>query len=352
MAKFIHQACVAFATQTLEGTYNSTLDGLTSTVTAANGLILGDRESGVKESGLDISFARSFRDKAPETSALTATLSDFLRADVPTFTFAFPFCGNRDAAASPPVAADATPIAGIDALLNGAGMTGADSGSDTWKYVFSDSTKPISALVYVSGMRLELLDCRVNLELSFEPGSVPIAEATIAVGSVKEQTVTAFPTTLTFGSQSSVSAPVVENLANQWQDTRGFSEGTLAIDNTIADVPDCNQTDGGIVKEKTARSVTFEGTLFADDADASAWGYEYSQLIEAAEGNLDELSFTVPPAMTATDPAKGVQVKLPKPELQAQTPVALGTKAGNTVTLVARGAAGAGGNDELEIYFV
>ncbi len=352
MAKFIHEACVAFAKQTAEGSYNATLDGLTSHVPVSNGLILGDRESGVKESGLDISFARAFRDKAPETSALTSTLSDFLRADVPTFTFAFPFCGNRDDASSPPVAADATPIMGIDALLNGAGMTGADSGSDTWKYVFSDSTKPISALVYVSGMRLELLDCRVNLEISFEPGSVPIAEATIAVGSVKEQTVTAFPTTLTFGSQSSVSAPVVENLANQWQDTRGFSEGTLVIDNTIAEIPDCNQTDGGTVKEKTARSVSFEATLFSDDAGASAWGYEYSQLVEAAEGNLDELSFTVPPAMTGGDPARGVQVKLPKPELQAQTPVALGTKAGNTVTLVARGAAGAGGNDELEIYFV
>lgn len=360
MSKYDFEVAVAFATQAGEGeaNYEATLDGITTSLSGDidgtdEGLVLGDSGSGIRESGLSLGFARSRRDKAFLGATLTRSISDFLKADVPTFDFAFPFGGNKSLATATPVDADATPLVGINALLEGAGLVGAASVSDPtvgWKYVFG-SPNPISGLVYVSGMRLELSDCRVvTLAIDYTPGGIAVATATIAVGSIKDQSLAALPTTLDYGLQASVSNPVVDSIAHQWQDTRGFSAGKLTINNTIDDIPDSNAADG-IVKEKSDREVTFEGTLFGDDSTDK--GYEYSQLIESVEGNLDQLSFTVGSAMVDdTTRQLAHQIQIPLPELQTQDVNALGTKAGYDVSVIARGAAAGSGNDELEVIFL
>ncbi len=345
--KFDFEVAVAFGTQTAEGTYNSTLDGISSTLSYTQGLVQGDSQSGIKESGLALGLERGLREKALIGSTFTRNLSDFLRAEVPTFTFAFPFVGNRADADGGPADADGTPIAGIDALLEGAGMVGAAWGSGIgWRYVFG-SPSPISALVYLSGMRLELLDCRSSMSIDFTPGSIPIATATLSVGSIKDQSLASLPTP-TWGEQASVSAPVVENIGNEWEDTRGFATGTLAISNSVTEIDDSNAPTGEVV-ENTGRETTFDATLFASSTVDK--GYEYSQLTATAEGTLDQLSFQVGSSMTAGNPAKAVQVVIPNPELTTQAANVLGTKAAYDISVSARGAAAGSGNDELEIYF-
>ncbi len=346
MAKFDFEVAVAFATQTAEGTYNATLDGITTSLSHTQGLLLGDPEAGVYESGLTLTLGRKRKDKAFLGSSRSRPLSDFLAAEVPTFTFAVPFVGNRADASDPPVDADATPLVGIDALLEGVGLVGAAWGGGVgWEYAFG-SPYPISALVYYSGNRLELLDCRCAHSIVFPYAGIPILTATIEVGSIKDHSVAALPTTLTWGEQATVSAPTCVSLANQWQDTRGFGTGTLAITPEITDVGDVNAATG-IVKEETDREVIFTGDLFADSTVDK--GYEYSQLIETTQGNLDELSFLVGSAMTANNPAEAVAISIPDPELTEASPIALGSKAGHDVNLIGRGTGS--GDNELYIRF-
>jgi hypothetical protein len=360
MAKFDFEVAVAFGTQDAEGSYNDALDAITTSLTANEtpgadsqpaGLILGDPEAGVRETGLSLTLGRSKKDKAFVGSSFTRSLSDFLKAEVRTFTFAFPFCGNRADASGPPIAADATPFPAMDALLEGSGLVGVTDAQPGWKYTFG-SPNPISALIYYFGNRLELLDCRCALSILFEPGSIPVATATIEVGSIKDHSLPGYgvPATLTYDvagvtAQQAVSAPVIQAVANTWREARGFSTAILGITPTFADIPDSNATTG-VVKEQENREVTFEGTLFADDTTDE--GHEYEQMTASDIATLDPLSFQVGDDMSGTDAVKAFEITIPDPEPDEVTIANLGTKAAHDVKLIARGATA---NSEFELLF-
>ena len=347
MSKFDFEVALAFATQTAEGTYNSTLDGITSSITHSQGLVLGSAAAGVGESGLSFGLAREGEERAVIGSTLSKPLDDFLRATVPTFQFVMPFCGNRADADATPVDANATPIAGLDALLEGMGLVGAAWGSGVgWRYVYG-SPNPISALVYFNGNRMELLDCRVSGKINFPAGGKAILTAEVAVGSIKDHAAGNVPGTTTYGEQETVSSPVVEGVGHGWRDTRGFQDLTLNLTPNVVDVADSNATDG-ITKDFDGRETTIEATLFADDSTDKI--YDYSQLVETDAANLDQLSFQVGADMVDdTTPAKAVQIVVPKPQLSASEIARLGQKAGSDVNLIARGSGS--GNNELEIIF-
>jgi hypothetical protein len=353
MAKYDFEAAVAFATQTAEGTFDPTLDAITTTLTASDGLILGASGNGVGDTGIDFGLGRSSTDASPFSGSFTRAISSFLKAEVPTFTFAFPFVGNRADAATPVVDADCTPMPGFDALLEGVGMVGIASVTTPtvgWSYTFG-SPFPISCLLHISGNRFELLDCRCTLSINFTAGEIPVATATIAVGSIKDHSAAAVPTTLTYDvagvtAQSSVSAPSVVSVAHDWQDTRGFQTLTLDIAPNIEDIPDSN-TSTGITKEASDRTTTISGTMFEDDTADKIMGY--TQITAAAVGTLDQLDFTVPPVATDGNPVKAVQIIAPYPEAQTYGYTKLGTKSGGDVSLILRGSAA---NDELEINFL
>ena len=353
MAKSDFEVAVAFATQSGEGeaSYDATLDAITDTLVLADGLVLGDADAGVRGSGLSLALGRKRKDKAFVGASFTRSLSDFLKAEVRTFTFAMPFCGNRGDATNPIEDADGIPITGLDALLEGMGMQGtAWAGADIGhRYVFA-SQNPISALVYYFGNRLELADCRVAGSVLFVPGSVPILTAGIEVGSIKDHSLAVLPTTLTYGVQQSESAPVVEGVALVWRtddDPRvgGFSTLTLNITPSFATIGDSNAAQGE-VKEMEDREVSIEGTIFEEpDTDA---GHVYEQLTATAIATLDPIDFLVGTAMTADNPVKAVGITMPDPEPDEVTIAALGTKAAHDVKLIGRGASA---NTELEIIF-
>ncbi len=345
MAKFNFGAAVAFAPQTAEGTYNAALDAIGATLLDSDGLLLGDPESGVSESGLTLTLGRGKRDKAFIGTSFSRTISDFLKADVRTFTFSFPFCGNRADASGPPVDGDAIPLTGIDAILEGVGLVGTAWGSGVGhSYVFG-SPPPFSALVYVNGSRFEFLDCRAQLSVLFEPTGIPIATATVEVGSIKDQIVSALPITVTYGEQATVSAPIIEAAAFTWQDARGFNTCTLDITPAIDTLGDSNAATGQ-VKEQSDRETSLTMNLFGDDTVDT--GYEYSQLIEPTQGNLDVASFLIGDVMSGTDAVKAFGIDFPDPELDEMTSAALGTKASNEIKLIARGSVA---NNELNLIF-
>jgi len=355
MAKVGFDIAVAFAPQSAEGVYDTTLGAVTTSLSGDpdgvdEGLLLGDPGSGIAESGLDFTVGRASVDKAPFSGSFSRPLSDFLKAEVRSFSYSFPFVGNRGLTTGAPIDADFQPLRGVEALLNGAGLVGAAWGAGVgWTFSFG-SPFPFSALVYYFGNRLELLDCRcASLGIAYTPGGLAIATAEIVVGSIADPAGKGFapaaiPSTLAYGAQATVSSPTVETVGHTWQDLKGFQSLELTITPAIDDIPDSNQV-GGEVKEPSGREVTIEATLFADSVDAV---YELDQALATVAGDLDPLTFQVGTAAIGSDPALSHSVSIPLPELDESSPDRLGSKAGNTVSLIARGSAA---DNELEIIF-
>lgn len=358
MAKFNFDVAAAFAPQSAEGSYDSTLDAVTTVLEGIpgvgntdDGLLLGDSASGIKGSGLDFTAGRRRRIKAPVGTSFTRPMADFLAAEIPSFSFAFPFCGNRGTVnVTTPIDDDFAPLRGVEAILNGVGLVAAAWGSGVGYSLKFGTPPPFSALLYASGLRLELMDCRCSsLSFEFTPGTITIATAQIVVGSIKDPTAAGFPvatlpSTLDYDAQATVSAPTIETVGNAWNGTRGFTTLVLTITPNIIDLPDSNATDG-IIKEQDGRETTIAATLFGDDSGSDEV-YEVDQLFQTADSGLDQLSFEVGSAAGANTAALAVQVLAPKPEAIDVSPVPLGTKAGNTVNMVlGHGTA----NSELEI---
>ena len=343
MAEFASDTAVAFAPQVAEGTFNATLDAIAGTLNDSQGLLLGDSQSGEGGSGLDFSLDRVLRDKGSVSGGFTRPVSDFLRLE-PDFTFVVPFCGNRASPGGAPVDADATPLTGIDALLQGAGLVGAAWGSGVgWRYVFG-SPNPISALVYYSGNRLELLDCRCNLTLDFPPGSIPLLTAKVSVGSVKEHSEANLPT-LTYGNQATVSAPVVESLGFAWGGTRGGESLSVELATSIDETPDFNKPSG-VRKSISDRTVDVAALLFADNATNRI--FDYTQLVATLDATLSQLSFQVGANMTTGNPARALQILMPKLELQKSS---VRKRDGKFATEIAARARHTSVNAEFELIF-
>lgn len=349
MSKYAQSVAVGFNTQSSEGTMNSTLDGISASFADTDGLILGT-STGLRDSGLTFTWGRGRRDKSPISGTFSRPLSDFLRAEVRTFDFAAPFCGNRATASGSPADSEFDPIVALQALLTGTGMQGSNWGSGVGRvWGFSSAAAasvPISSLVYASGMRIEMKDCRVSKAVfNFTSGDIPILTSSLAVGSLNSTpTETALPGTIDYGEQASVSAPRIVGIGNDWGPTRGFESLTITIDNKIDEVPDSNATDG-FFYDPADREVKIEATLFKDDSDENM---EYTQMVLESAGSLEALTFTVGTAATAGSVIKAFSVSIPYPEVDEEAFETLGSKAAGKVALIARGSSG---NDELTFTF-
>jgi len=355
MAKETFDVAVAFAPQSGEGVYDPTLDAIAANLSGDpdgtdDGLLLGDPESGVAESGLALSIGRVGRPKAYLAGSFTRSISDFLRAEVRSLAFSFPWCGSRRTTTTP-VDADFQALRGVEAILGGTGLIGAAYAAGTgWHYKFGASV-PFSGLLYYFGNRLELLDCRTSsLTFSYTPGSIPIATAEIAVGSIKDPSSdtiapAALPT-LDYGAQADESAAVVESIGHQWGGiTRGFSSLDLVIAPEVQDIPDSN-ANNGVIREASGRETTINATIFADDTDAV---YALKQAFADSLTDLGAWEFQVGAAAGAAEIAKAILVTAPRLELETTDPDRLGTFAVNTVTLHPRSSAA---NNELNMIMV
>jgi hypothetical protein len=345
MSKFDYEVAVAFAPQSAEGSYDSTLDDITTSLVVANGLILGQDGVGVGGSGLSFGYGRKLTERSVISGTLSRPISEFLKAEVPVFSFAFPFCGNRADTTATPIDGDFEPFRGMDALLEGCGLVGAAWGTGVgWRYVYG-SPAPISALIYINGHRLELLDCRNTLAIAYTPGEIPIATATIRVGSIKDHSAAAIPTTLTYGEQASVSGAKFQGVAFAWGQTRGPNSLLINCAPVISVIGDANATEGEVV-EVDDRVTTISGTLFSDDTTNKI--YDYEQIGADVVGDLDQLSFQNGASASGSDPALAHQIIAPLPEMQTSTFATLGTKAASEMSAILRGSSG---NDELEVIF-
>ena len=328
MGEVTFNIAAAFGVQSVLGTADATIAALTTSVDETDGLVLGDPESGIGESGIDFAIARSLREKADVSPSFTKQPSDFIGESIETFEISWALKGNG--ATATPSAGEAIPDPGIDALLQACGLTGANGTAPDYVYTPAAS-QIITAKVWVNGMAWVVKDIVGSLSIDFPPGSVAVATATLA-GVIDSFAVEAIPT-LDFGNQGTLSAPSVAEVGHNWgisAASRGFSTATLGIDSGTQDVPDSNAEAGNRTRQ-TSRTITMEATIFGDDGDID---FERAELVRTT-APTEPQTFTVGTPAGAADTINAITVLLANPETRSAKPNKLGASYAIDVSLVA-----------------
>ena len=342
MAEINFAIAFAAGVQSVAGTADATIAGLTGSLTEADGIVLGDPDSGIAESGIDFGTLRNLKEKAVVSGSFTRQASTFLSEDIDTFSIAIPLMGRGTA--SPGVTdSNYTPAKGIDALLQAAGLAGAAWGSGNgWRYVPA-AAQIITVKLWLNGMAWVIRDCVASVEIDFTPAEVAIATFTLS-GTVSSFSNSATFPTLNYGNQASISAPVVQGVGHNWGISaaqRGFTEATLSIDNQIDELPDSNSTTGKRNRQ-TGREITMAVTLFADSGSID---YERAALVRTS-APTDQQQFQV--GTPGGSVANAVRVTLPTPEMRKFTPDPVGA---SYVVQAELAAVNGSANGELEIIF-
>ena len=280
------------------GTVNATVAALSGALVVGDGIILGDKNSGDAESGIALpTITPIVREQAQIAGTFTAQADEFIRSQVEGLAITFPLKGNG--ASSTPLADEAKPFAGIDELLGTAGLVGA-TGAATPDYIYTPrATAEYSTIkLWIADLSWVLQDCLVDsLVLDFTAGEVCLVTANIKVGSINAfaDTVT-FPT-FTWGTQASLAAPTVENVAfANFAQTRGFENLAITISNNIAEFGDSNVATTGIRQSQVDRVITVDGRIYLETADSAA---EYDAVVNTS-APTEDLSLQLGTARTTT----------------------------------------------------
>jgi hypothetical protein len=307
---------VAFACliQSAKGTPNIDAQWSTSAVGEADGAVLGDRDSGDAASGIDLpTFERV--DLPSADAGLTKTGSSFLRVDVTGLAITIALKGNG--VLSTPSAGQAKPVTGIDALLQSAGLAGANGSAPAYVYTPTDTEKYLTVCLWAGTNRFIFQDCIAEPTLTPEPGGACKLSFAITVGSHDPATQkfagVTFPT-FTYGAQASLAAPVVKEVDHTLGTLRSFSELEVSIARDTEETPDANSTTG-ITARQTARTVQVTGTIYVDPADGD---YDYTNVVGG--GPTDDMTFHIGEAAGAGVALNSVAVVLGNLQHKAAKP--------------------------------
>lgn len=315
------EIAAAFGSQSAVGTVNATIKALSGSISSTDGIVLGDREAGIKNSGISLATARNARDLADVATSFTKQPSAFQREDLTTFSIQFHFKGNGAGLSATPADSEFYPHAGLQAIFKACGWTLGDWGSGNGCIMTPDEPVPLTAKVWDSGIAWVLMDVFGGLSIEHVPGNIPIAVATFE-GIVESFSAAAtFPTT-DYTTQATQQAPVIKGVGHYWgiSDTaRPFTAFTLNCEQDITKYPDSNATSGERV-EVEGRTITATATILGESTDKD---YEHSELV-AATSPTDDLQFEVGTQATGTgDIIQAYRLNLTTPEARVigTTPV-------------------------------
>jgi hypothetical protein len=273
---------LAIQTQGAFGTVDPECKALSGALVVGDGIILGDKNSGTAETGITLpTHTAKVREAVQVASSYTQGADDFLKELVEGLAITFPLKGNG--ATSTPASDEAQPDAGIDNLWGTAGLVGA-SGAATpdYKYTPRASAEYSTVHLWVADLDFILMDCLVELaSIKLTTGEAALITANIKVGSLESHNDGVTFPTFTWGTQSSLAAPVVAGVAfAAFGQTRGF-EGDLTINiaNGIEEFGDSNVAITGVRQAQTNRIITVDGRLYQNDSDSLA---EHDALIDTS----------------------------------------------------------------------
>ena len=335
MAKVDFKIGLNIGVQSGQGTENDTIEGSTTLSSvfgvSDTGAILGHPESGEGRSGISFATSRGHSEKAEVTGSFTKNPSDFLREEITSFSVAVPLKGSGKTAAGP-ADSDMTPYAGIDAILQALGLTGAAvaGGDNGWVYTPNNSgVVYCTAKLWANGVVWVLEDCVASGSMAFEPNGIGLLTADFSVGAVTSFAEAAFPTSITYESQATLSATPITGVVHTFGTARGFSDFTLNFDNAIESVADSNSSVG-TVPEQTARTISATTTIYADSADDN---FEWEQMTLSAAPS-SECTFTAGTVAVNAAEVNAYTVSLTSPEVRSVTPKRIGNKLAHELELV------------------
>ena len=273
------------------GNPNTTIRDLASPLTLANGLVLGDAESGDAESGIVIpNIVGAYRPVAKVSSSFTESADKFQKAGIGGLSISWVMQGNG-ATPTPTVGeADLSVIIpGLEALLDNSGLIGAAGGAGVEQdYTVRHSGSSDGATIYSTikiwhgGIANVYSDCLVeSLEFVLTPGGFCICTANILVGTFDhtQTVVVAFPASLDYEEMVSLAGPTVEGVAfTSFGQTRDFENLTIRIANEIVKFGASNVAITGERQSQNRRIISMVGTLYIAAADVDA---AYQNLISA-----------------------------------------------------------------------
>jgi hypothetical protein len=277
------------------GTPDATIAALSGTINQTHGCVLGDKGSGDAESGITLpTIAPKYRDKKDVDDSYTQSADSFIKALVEGFSITFPLQGNG-ADAGDPTAGNAIPDLGIWAIWRSLGMLGANgAAAPDYKFTPEYATTYSTIKLWYGDFSIVFSDCLVDsASLVWTPGDTGLGlmTANIKVGTFDPADFTdgvAFPT-VTYGFQSSLSAPAVEGVAFTWGQVRGFENLTVNINNTVEEFGDSNVATTGVRQSQTKRLITVDGTLYINATDSD---FAFQNAVSASAPTTD-LSFQV-----------------------------------------------------------
>jgi hypothetical protein len=347
MAKIAFGMGVAFGVQSDFGSVNTTIRDLTGSLTTASGIVLGDGETGIGNTGIDIGFGNEKRATPDVSGSFTKQFHTFLRETIETFDFTMQLkglgpAGQSGLASATPTDTDAniaTNFPGLNALFRACGLSGSAWGSGVGHQLIPAAVLPITAKLWfgtsTTTVAVVLRDLVADLDLVFTPGEVCLATFKMRGNFHSRSKSETFPT-FTYGLQTSISAPTIESVAHSWgigAAARGFSEGTIAITNGLDDVPDSNQATGKI-PDQTEREITADWSLYLDDGDES---YDFDR-VGASTATTDDMGFTVgTPMVDNTSEVKAFRIGFSNPDHLSAEPIKIGGRAGAKVSARATG---------------
>jgi hypothetical protein len=232
---------MAVGVQSALGTVNGTVAALSGSLTSTDGIVLGDRESGDANSGIALPSVERV-ERALADLGFTRQAGSFQRSAVNNLAITIPLKGNG--VTSTPSAGQAKPLAGIDALLLSSGFAGANGTSPVYTYTPSATTTFATVKLWVADLSYVFMDCLCTFALNPQPGDIALATFSISVGSLNAFTDGVTFPTLDYGTQSSLSAPVVQGVNHTWSTTRGFKDLSITNANNVSEIEDSNQATG------------------------------------------------------------------------------------------------------------
>lgn len=284
----------AVGVQSAFGTPNATIAALSGSLGVSDGIVLGDAESGDAESGIVTPSIEGFyREVADVSGSYTKSADAFLRAEVNSLAITIALKGNG--ATATPASDEAQPDAGIDALWQMSGLTGATGSNADYEYTPTTGLGTIYGTVklWIADLSFVFTDVLVDsAAMAYEPGDAGIATFNLSVGTHDPSTDFADGVTFPdfdYGTQTSLAAPVIEGVGHAWGQTRGFNTLTATVAQELETFGDSNVDTTGLRQSQTGRTVTVDGTLYIATADSD---FEYQNLVSTT-APTDNMTFQV-----------------------------------------------------------
>ncbi len=324
MADESWEVAIAFGLQTGFGAQNATIAALSGTVDETDGFVLGDRESGDAESGIAIpDWARIGRQVADVPGSFSRQASSFDRVSVDGLAITVHLKGNG--ATSTPSAGEAKPDAGLDALYEAAGFVGVNGTNPLYEYspritASSPTLRYLTAKLFVGSESWVIQDliC-ASTDVVIQAGGTSLVTFNFAPGvhdpTADKATGVTFPT-VTYGNQTSLSAPTTQGVAFTWGSAaptdHGQNEFTLSITQDIAEVDDTNQATGkrAVVN---GRSIEITGRIFTSSTDSD---FEWQKTI-GTSAPTEDMTWQIGAIAGATDTINGIKFEVNNVELDS-----------------------------------